>query len=344
MEQTGATTSSTGMATPIELLCPLCDYDLRGLPEPRCPECGHQFEWEELTDPARMKLRWLFEHRRGLGGYLGTSLRLWRPWEFWGSWLRPSHRLVVGRVVGFGMVGVVLAVLVVAVGIVGTAVVGLQLQSLGARRLESMPAVGPELKLLQRSMPNSTQTFTKADANALSRQMTTQTYLDWRYPIWSTSPMPLWGSFWYWVRDDIERRLNDTWTWLAMVLALPLSGVLVLGVMRQSFSRAKIRLGHGVRVALYSADGGVFVVGYVGTCVLEMLNTVGWVNLPYHFLRTGLMPWLAILMWVVWIFRFEAGVRQYLCVPRPWLVTTATALIGALITLMLIANAYDGSW
>ena len=30
--------------------CPLCDYDLRGLIEPRCPECGYQFVWPEVLD------------------------------------------------------------------------------------------------------------------------------------------------------------------------------------------------------------------------------------------------------------------------------------------------------
>jgi RNA polymerase subunit RPABC4/transcription elongation factor Spt4 len=39
--------------------CPECDYDLRGTPEPRCPECGEAFtvqEWRLTTaainDPA----------------------------------------------------------------------------------------------------------------------------------------------------------------------------------------------------------------------------------------------------------------------------------------------------
>ena len=35
-----------------EICCPLCGYNLRGLSEPRCPECGHRFEWHTLIDPA----------------------------------------------------------------------------------------------------------------------------------------------------------------------------------------------------------------------------------------------------------------------------------------------------
>ncbi len=30
------------------LCCPRCGYDLRGLPEPRCPECGEPFDPAEL--------------------------------------------------------------------------------------------------------------------------------------------------------------------------------------------------------------------------------------------------------------------------------------------------------
>ena len=31
-----------------ELRCPTCRYNLRGLPHPRCPECGTEFDWQEL--------------------------------------------------------------------------------------------------------------------------------------------------------------------------------------------------------------------------------------------------------------------------------------------------------
>ncbi|UCG17631.1 MAG: hypothetical protein JSV19_06290, partial [Phycisphaerales bacterium] len=33
--------------------CRVCDYDLRGLPEPRCPECGSPFDPADVAQPAR---------------------------------------------------------------------------------------------------------------------------------------------------------------------------------------------------------------------------------------------------------------------------------------------------
>src|SRR5258706_7788096 len=40
--------------------CPLCDYNLRGLNSPRCPECGFVFKWREGLDPTRPKDQYLF--------------------------------------------------------------------------------------------------------------------------------------------------------------------------------------------------------------------------------------------------------------------------------------------
>ncbi len=33
------------------LVCPRCNYPLRGLPEHRCPECGHAFRMEDVVKP-----------------------------------------------------------------------------------------------------------------------------------------------------------------------------------------------------------------------------------------------------------------------------------------------------
>ena len=86
-------------ATAVE--CPLCDYDLRGLIEPRCPECGYTFDWLELTDPGRRRHPYLFEHHpeRNVWSFARTILGHLRPRKFWGGLLpsQPSDplRLVI---------------------------------------------------------------------------------------------------------------------------------------------------------------------------------------------------------------------------------------------------------
>ncbi len=60
------TAPESPVAAPIEgdLFCPQCDYNLRGLSELRCPECGAAFDPAKLTATA---LPWL--HRRRLGRF-----------------------------------------------------------------------------------------------------------------------------------------------------------------------------------------------------------------------------------------------------------------------------------
>jgi hypothetical protein len=82
-----------------EASCPLCDYNLRGLVEPRCPECGYRFEWSELLDAARRPPAYLFEHarRRRVRAFLWTQAVGWLPRRFWGRVLRPTHDVMTDR-------------------------------------------------------------------------------------------------------------------------------------------------------------------------------------------------------------------------------------------------------
>ena len=72
--------------------CPLCDYDLRGLADPRCPECGYCFTWDELSDPARRFHPYLFEHHpeRNARAFARTLLAGVLPRRFW-STLYPTQ-------------------------------------------------------------------------------------------------------------------------------------------------------------------------------------------------------------------------------------------------------------
>lgn len=75
-----------------DVRCPLCAYDLRGLTEARCPECGYHFDWNDLLDPARRLHPYLFELHpdRGLWSLLATLVGGLRPRRFWTS-LHPAQ-------------------------------------------------------------------------------------------------------------------------------------------------------------------------------------------------------------------------------------------------------------
>src|ERR1700733_7940178 len=68
-----------------DLLCPLCGYNLRGLIESRCPECGFKFTWRELLEAEKNKHIYLFEYGKGrnVKTFWKTYWRTCRPRRFW---------------------------------------------------------------------------------------------------------------------------------------------------------------------------------------------------------------------------------------------------------------------
>ena len=88
------------LARDTDILCPLCDYNLRGLEKANCPECGATFDWEELRNPARRKHPYLYEHYTDnqFRSFFRTLIGGLSPSRFWKSvspvqHSRP-HRLV----------------------------------------------------------------------------------------------------------------------------------------------------------------------------------------------------------------------------------------------------------
>lgn len=88
-----------------EITCPLCEYNLRGLTEPRCPECGYRFGWPEVLDPARRKHPYLFEHHSesNLWSFWRTLAAGWRPKQFWTE-LNPAQRVHPWRLLAYWVV------------------------------------------------------------------------------------------------------------------------------------------------------------------------------------------------------------------------------------------------
>lgn len=71
-----------------DVCCARCGYNLRGLAQPRCPECGLEFEWALALRQAVSESDFLFEHqwrRRPIRSFVVTVWRSFRPRKFWRS-------------------------------------------------------------------------------------------------------------------------------------------------------------------------------------------------------------------------------------------------------------------
>src|SRR5260370_12716019 len=81
-----------------EIHCPMCEYNLRGLAEARCPECGYRFEWKDLLDAKLRPHPYLFEHHpeANVKSFWKTAWGGLRPWRFWRE-LHPAMPSRPGR-------------------------------------------------------------------------------------------------------------------------------------------------------------------------------------------------------------------------------------------------------
>jgi len=88
-----------------DIACPMCEYNLRGLTDPRCPECGYQFQWADLLDPSRREHPYLFELKRksNFTSLWKTAFHGLRPMKFWSA-LRADHRCIPRRLIAYWFV------------------------------------------------------------------------------------------------------------------------------------------------------------------------------------------------------------------------------------------------
>lgn len=81
-------TPASGEAAPTDsgLRCPVCEYNLTGLSEPRCPECGTGFTWDDVRLAAANRPTIVFEQVRGwrkAPAFFATwAMVLLAPWIF----------------------------------------------------------------------------------------------------------------------------------------------------------------------------------------------------------------------------------------------------------------------
>jgi hypothetical protein len=302
-----------------DVTCPLCDYNLRGLTEPRCPECGHAFDWDDVRDRAK-RVRWLYEHSRGVavGSASGTLIRSLLPERFWSA-VRPTHEVSPRRLL-------VYLLLLLAIASIGS---WLPLFAYGAiREYSRLPAARAQLRA---SMHDADGNLRPEIAMHLRRigVNSVDEYID------SITPSPIISALWY---------AGSTWRpmqrLLVPIAAWPILTVALLVAFRLAFRQKHVGVEHFWRIAVYSID--FLLIGWA------MLLPIGhWLQPLAHGLddvtplydavgrgrpASGANLLLMGLLLVVAI-RFEIAYRRYLGWPHGW---RAPILIQAFVLLAIV--------
>ena len=295
-----------------DLLCPLCDYNLRGLtdPHPRCPECGYRFEWDQLRD-EKLKLHpYLFEHHpeRNVWSFRRTATAGLLPGRFWER-LHPSQPSRSGRLVKYWVVA--MAIALVAGVISPTLVAGVLSNAYYRENVTRRPvAFTNRGKALYWSTDgNVTTTPPPSDLG----------YFDLR-------------GF----RVALKRVTVPHLIWWAMAAVWPWATIGALMIFRISMSRAKLRPVHVRRCVLYSFDAVMWAA--LAVLALGGLAFALWLagNTP-RMLHPAAACCLPVL-WLVVTYRLGCAYRDYLCFAHPFGTVVLAQVIVALATVIAIGS------
>ncbi len=292
------TTADPPPADAAGLTCPLCGYDLRGLADPRCPECGFRFTWAELADEQRNGHRYLFEHaiRYRARAFWRTYWRTCLPRRFWRE-VSPANPVAAGRVLFYWLAATAIP-MVVPIGLLAASLVSVYRVSLLGRATYT-------------PVPGYTATETAAE-------------LDYEYPL------PPSAAFFRhaWTNGAGENRPSiytaavviGVWPWLTMAALL---------LFRASMRRARVDHRHLLRVAAYGGDFALLMGAITAGLVAAVRYAPGladWVDdRPSH----TAVPMAAVVVAcaAVATYRLSFAYALYLRFDRPVLTVLASQAI-----------------
>ena len=317
---------SPEVAADAELLCPLCDYNLHGLIDPRCPECGYTFEWDDLRDPARRKHRYLFEHHpeRNVRSYLRTMIGGLRPRRFWTGLLpsQPSRprRLAIYAVAIF--IGALVPMFLYAVREVAHSWAEVAAMR---RQWTVYLATAPGLAKAQSTYPG----------------LTTAQILDQVAP--RPSPVFLFQ----------QRHFQTVMGYVAIVEAVPVLWVAFtlasLTLLQVSLHNARKRQIHLVRCVIYCAD--IFLWGQLLATAAMLLFTLkaltagsrighAWWN--DDEVMVGTFAWAVLGLLPVFCYRLITAFRKYLQFAHPISTILLTQFLVSLAVLVVLVFVVAG--
>ncbi len=246
---------STAVAAGGDVLCPMCEYNLHGLTEARCPECGFTFDWPDLIDPTRRKHKYLFEHypHRNVWSFARTAAGGLLPWRFWRS-LRPEQPSNLRRLFAYWLI-TACGFLVLPAAIYAMSCITTNKSNITMRGIMAARANDP--------------VFAKSIVEAHG---SLQAFLDLFAPV--APSRPFFAYVW--------RGLHDRYSFdvvialILCVIALPWVVALSLMLFQATMRRARVRGAHVLRCCLYSFDNGwwfgLLLIGLFGLGFLEMVR------------------------------------------------------------------------
>ena len=258
--------------------CPLCYYNLRGVAEPRCPECGYTFAWRDLLDPERRRHPYLFEHhpRWNAWSLWRTFVGALRPRMFWRE-LRPAQPSNRRRLLLYWFLTSLLA-LAVPLGMIGTGLVQSAVHTRGMRAYYA----------------------------ATGRM--TQGLLDINYPPPS--------QFKFYRRHFAQyrgRALERLLTMAGVYAAWPWMTFLALMIFQASMRRAKVKPVHVMRCVTYTFDAiGLFSWALLLTfgLVVAAWLLFGWEN--YWWGHQSATTWWMVAAVGLLVYRLTIAYQSYL--------------------------------
>ncbi|MEA2734124.1 MAG: hypothetical protein QOE14_575 [Humisphaera sp.] len=311
---------TTTSAIEHQLSCPLCDYDLRGQVEPRCPECGYTFVWQDLRDPARRKHKYLFEHHpeRNLRSFIRTMIGHLMPRRFWGGLLpsQPSHPK---RLMAYALV-IVLTALLPTIAITARVMYHVWSYQASSRRTMAMAMTVP----LQHS-------YYKAQFPGLTPQQIIDAH----------APAPTFIGVL--THPRVRRDFASTAAGHSIGAIWATCSLAALMIFRISMRRARLRSVHFVRCVVYTAD--VIVWGNVALALLVGATILAEITLRAPFMRFDpddgyrvATTIVVVLFILTFIYRLMVAFKKYLHFHRPILTVLAAQFIVALAALNVLLN------
>lgn len=300
-----------------ETVCPRCEYNLYGLTEPRCPECGLRFTWSELRGVDFNPQSPLFENPRRPRSwtFFATVARSMIPWRFWRN-LRLTHPINRRRLFEFYLICAVLIPLTGILPIVSTAFGRQYLNNISVNRMYALR--------WSTSQPKSGWLKDRVDeAGGI------QNYLN------QTFPTDFWGNLKQFMRFGV------TWRMVVVFLVLPLAWPIVsffaLLIFESSLKKSKPGRWHVFRCVIYPYSAFLVSATCFGALgALELGNV-----LNFRWLENlAIIPINIALLYPI---SLAVAAKRYLRINRP--ITTVLLsqfLVGATYVVVLTSIAMNG--